>query len=284
MKVEGGLSKSIIAYYRVSERSYQNWGKDLDRPEIYALHCGFHPDGKTIDQHESVKLMSRKIIGLADIKPMEKVLDAGCGSGSLLFEAAEQYSMTQFFGINISPNQLEIAQRYIQNKCISNAKVSFQNYLKTAFPNNIFDKIIYSESATHSPDNRALLAEAKRLLIPGGGIIISDAFLTQNFKEGSKEKELIDMAEEGWLLPNIPTISELSQNLEGVGFYDIEIEDITVNTLPSTYIMAVNAAKRLEQQGNSGDQLSKSRLACVAADQLMRIGIFGYYWISAKAK
>lgn len=283
MATESKFIESIQRYYVDSEKSYRNWGKDAKRPEIYALHCGYHPNGKTIDQYASVKLMTQKIITLAEIKPREKVLDAGCGSGSLLFEAAENNPEAMFFGVNISVNQLETAQKYIQKNEISNVGVSFQDYLATAFPAGLFDKVIYSESATHSQDKDVLFSEARRVLKDGGGLVISDAFLKVNPGADSDGEKLIKVAEEGWVLPPIPTISSLSDSMVKSGFGDVKFKDITQNILPSTRIMAVNAAKRLEENGDQKDQLSKSRLACIAADELMRNGILGYYWITAKA-
>lgn len=282
-ETDSSLKRAIQEYYVQAEPAYRNWGKDVDRPEIYALHCGFHPEGQPIDQYESVKLMTKRILSMAEILPGHRVLDAGCGSGALLFEGAESHKESTFYGVNISANQLETARSYILQKGLQNALVSMQDYLFLEFADGFFDRVIFSESAAHAQNKKDLFMEARRVLNTGGKVTIADAFLNSTPEPDSEMDKLVNAAASGWLLPNIPTTVSIAHDLSTSGFTHIKIVDITENILPSTQAMAIHAAKRLEEQGAGDDQLSKSRLACVAADKLMRNQTLGYFWITAIA-
>lgn len=281
METDQKLRFTIRQYYLESEKSYRGWGKDAGRPDVYALHCGFHPSGQPIDQHESVKLMTRKIIALMEAKAGDRVLDAGCGSGALLFEAAESYPGTLLYGVNIAKNQLDTARGYLHISR-QNINLSMQDYLSTAFPTSFFDTILFIESATHAQDKKKLFLESRRIMKTGGKIIISDVFLKVS-TPSSEVAELVKKAEEGFILPSIPTIDLLSKVLAESGFNDISIQDISLNVLPSANIMATHAAIRLGEQGDQDTLLSKSRHACIATEKLMRSGALGYFWITATA-
>ncbi|MFZ2202203.1 MAG: methyltransferase domain-containing protein, partial [Microgenomates group bacterium] len=194
------LVNSIRQYYVSSEKSYSGWGKDLERDGVYALHCGFHPEGVPIDQYESTKRMTREIVARANIKTGERALDAGCGSGAVLFELAESHLDAEAYGINIAANQLNSAARYAKSCGLSNINLSMQDYLRTAFTDSFFDKVIYSESLAHAEDKTALLNETKRILKNGGKLVIADAFLIHR-DLNPDTAQLVEWAENGWVLP-----------------------------------------------------------------------------------
>ncbi len=276
------LISSIRQYYVAAERAYVGWGKDYERPGIYALHCGFHPDGIPIDQYESTKRMTKEIIARTDIKSGNKVLDAGCGSGAVLFELADSYPDTDVFGINVAQNQLETAALYAKNSGLERVNLSMQDYLQTGFVTSYFDRVIYSESLAHAEDKVALLRETRRILKNEGRVVIADAFLNHRNLDAN-ETQLVNWAENGWVLPPLSTIKQMVEALHIAGFARVVIEDVTTNILPSTSRMALNASVRLDGHfdDNMKDQLTMSRYACMAADQLMRSGTLGYFFLVA---
>lgn len=277
------LVNSIRQYYVTSEKSYQGWGKDSEREGVYALHCGFHPKGIPIDQHESTKKMTLEIIARADIKKDERVLDAGCGSGAILFELAETNQNAKVYGINIATNQLNGAADYAKSRGLSNVALSMQDYSRTAFTSSFFDKVIFSESLAHSEDKTVLLDETRRVLKNGGRLVIADAFLIHR-KLSSDNVKLLEQAENGWVLPPLLTIQQIVETLNLSGFSEVVVEDVTTNILPSTSRMAKNAIARLDKYPiDQNDQLTMSRYACMAADQLMRNGTLGYFFLTANA-
>ena len=122
------------------------------------------------------KAIRQASIELAQIKPGDKVLDVGCGTGDLTLEAKKLAGPTgEVYGTDASPIMIEQAQ---QKAARTNVNVIFQVGLveKIDFPENQFDVVLSSLMMHHLPDDlkRAGLAEINRVLKPGGRLLIID--------------------------------------------------------------------------------------------------------------
>lgn len=170
----------IRKYYLESESAYRNWGKDEDRDGIYALHCGFALEGQNSSHYKEVKELSRRLIQFAQISPNSTVLDAGCGAGALSYELTTLHKDARVLGINISQNQLVSAEAFRVKNAVRRIHFCEQDYHNLAFPNEIFDAVIFCESYIHSPDKKGLAKEVFRVVKPGGIIAISDTFVNQS--------------------------------------------------------------------------------------------------------
>lgn len=122
------------------------------------------------------KAIRQASIELAQIKPGDKVLDVGCGTGDLTLEAKKLAGPTgEVYGTDASPIMIEQAQ---QKAARTNVNVTFQVGLveKIDFPENQFDVVLSSLMMHHLPDDlkRAGLTEIFRILKPGGRLVIVD--------------------------------------------------------------------------------------------------------------
>jgi len=273
------ISEQIKNYYRESEQAYQNWGKDENREGIYALHAGFAVEGRNLSHYEEVKELSRQLIKFAQIPPESMVLDAGCGAGALTLELAVLYKDAKVFGVNIAHNQLVSANTYLSSTFIGDS-VSFceQDYHHLAFPDRIFDVVIFCESYTHSWNKEALAQETFRVLKPGGKIVLSDTFIKRPPSNGQELGILGDLMT-GWYLPSILRIEELEFILENVGFQNIFYEERTQNIIPSSRRMRRHTEQRIKE-GNIGTEVIKlSRKAVIACNEAFERNLTGYYFI-----
>ena len=119
---------------------------------------------------------SRMVVEMAKIQPGDKVLDVGCGTGSLTL-TAERYagSSGSIFGIDASPEMVAAARKKAKR---SGSRVIFDLGLieKLAFPDATFDAVINRLMVHHLPDDikRRGFAEIFRVLKPGGLLFIAD--------------------------------------------------------------------------------------------------------------
>ena len=99
----------------------------------------------------------------ADLQPRARVLDVGCGRGVLLTELADrgfevhgvEHSEAAMFGAD--PAKIRIA------RALADA----------GYPADYFDEVIIWHVLEHLRDPRATLAEVRRIVRPGGRLIVS---------------------------------------------------------------------------------------------------------------
>lgn len=105
------------------------------------------------------------LLDYLDVKPSNKVLDAGCGEGFYLVLLDELYGC-QVVGLDNDPKILERAKKWVKEK--SNIKFAVGDVTNLPFENESFDKIILSEVLEHVPDDKKALSEVYRVLKKGG--------------------------------------------------------------------------------------------------------------------
>lgn len=120
--------------------------------------------------------LRRATINLAQIQPHEKVLDVGCGTGTLAIAAKQKCDPTvEMHGIDAAP---EMIARARQKAAQAGVNIDFRPGLVEAinFPDNTFDIVLSSLMVHHLPGDlkgRAF-AEIYRILKPGGRLLIVD--------------------------------------------------------------------------------------------------------------
>jgi demethylmenaquinone methyltransferase/2-methoxy-6-polyprenyl-1,4-benzoquinol methylase/phosphoethanolamine N-methyltransferase len=119
---------------------------------------------------------SRVVVELAEIKPGEKVLDVGCGTGNLTLTAKTAAGKTgAVFGNDAAPEMIEVARNKAQK---ARADVTFEVGLieKIPYPAATFDVVINRLMVHHLPDDlkRQGFAEIFRVLKPAGRLLIAD--------------------------------------------------------------------------------------------------------------
>lgn len=113
------------------------------------------------------------------VKPNEKILDIGCGSGRLykLFRGQE----VKYFGVDFAEKLIKIArEKYLSSKELKKGGVPpvflVANALRLPFEDNFFDKVFSIAVLYHIPsqEKRLLfLREVRRVLKPGGELFLT---------------------------------------------------------------------------------------------------------------
>lgn len=150
--------------YTVGERHY-DIGNDLYRAMLDArmvYSCGYWKDAKDLDAAQEAKLdlICRKL----HLEPGMRLLDIGCGWGSLLQYAAEHHDV-EGVGITISKEQLRLARERCSGLPVD---LRFLDYRRLG--DQRFDRVVSVGMFEHvGPKNhRAYMEAAHRALVPDG--------------------------------------------------------------------------------------------------------------------
>jgi ubiquinone/menaquinone biosynthesis C-methylase UbiE len=120
---------------------------------------------------------------LVDIQPAGRILEVGCGTGSLTLAAKTKAGpQSQVFGIDVAPDMIGKAR---QKAAKAGLDVQFQlgRIEAIPYPDSQFDLVLSSLMLHHVPDlkdKQQGIAEALRVLKPGGQLLIVDMEPPQN--------------------------------------------------------------------------------------------------------
>lgn len=102
------------------------------------------------------------------LKPADKVLEIGCGTGYFTKEIVKTGAFVT--AIDISPELLNIAKQEIHE---TNAKFIIDNAYEMSFADNSFDSIVGS-SVLHHLETEKAICEMFRVLKPGGSMYFTE--------------------------------------------------------------------------------------------------------------
>jgi len=117
-----------------------------------------------------------------------KVLDVATGSGDFidtLMKTLKDYD--SFVGIDISRKDLKSAKKRFRDKPV---KLIEMNAESLEFDDNSFDTVCMAFSLHHLERTDKVLAEMRRVLNPGGNLIIQEEFVDGNQAEAQKTNTL----------------------------------------------------------------------------------------------
>jgi len=158
---------------------------------------------------------TREFVEQLDLKPGQKVLDIGCGTGGSAFFMARNYGV-DVYGYDLSTNMIGIAQDY-RNEMEAAVKHRVQFYVEDAmtmeYPDNFYDVVYSRDTILHITDKPALFRKLLKTLKPGGKLMISDycrgdvAQHTKAFQEYVKQRDY-----------DLHTVTKYGEMLEKCGF------------------------------------------------------------------
>jgi ubiquinone/menaquinone biosynthesis C-methylase UbiE len=146
MSAESIQTKKLIREYTALAPSYdQRWSA--------YLHSSF---AMTLEQ-------------MTDL-PAESVLDVACGTGQLLEVLAERTNQSELVGIDRVPAMLEVAKQRLGGR--ANCLAGEAHHLP--FEDAHFQLVTSTNALHYFPDAVAALREIRRVMSPGGNLIITD--------------------------------------------------------------------------------------------------------------
>ena len=113
--------------------------------------------------------VASRLVDLATPSKQEQVLDVGTGTGLVAHLVAPRVSPGLVFGVDLSDNMLSIAR----SKKVKNVQFLGMAAEHLVFRPATFDLVTMGETLAYLADPTAALAEAHRVLRPGGRLTVS---------------------------------------------------------------------------------------------------------------
>lgn len=126
-----------------------------------------------------------------------RLLDCGCGPGTITVNLAEVVAPGEVVGIDLEDKQFEIGRAYARERGVSNVRFETGNIYDLPYESNTFDAIFAHAVLYHLKTPRKALTELHRILKPGGVIGIRDldnggTIFTPSNRIIDKARELIN--------------------------------------------------------------------------------------------
>ncbi|WP_431921679.1 GNAT family N-acetyltransferase [Nonomuraea jabiensis] len=159
-------------------------------------------------------------VAVAELRPGETVLDLGSGGGiDVLLSARRVGPDGKVYGLDASPDMLALARHNAEQAGVSNVEFLRGGIERVPLPDRSVDAVISNCLINLSDDKAAVLAEAFRVLRPGGRFGVSDVVVNH---ESNPSRRVVAERRIGCVAGALP-IEEYRQVLARVGFAGIRI-------------------------------------------------------------
>ena len=159
---------------------------------------------------------------VADLHEGETVLDLGSGAGADVFISARRVGPTgHAIGIDMTDEMLELARRNAAQAGLENVEFRKGYLEELPLDDDSVDVVISNCVINLSGDKPKVLAEAARVLKPGGRFAVSDVIADPDMDEQTRA----DMAAWTGCIAGALTETDFRSALEGAGFGEIEITE-----------------------------------------------------------
>lgn len=220
------LAQRVNAYYDAAFYNRAGIMGELIGESDYR-NIGYWSESTATQNEASERLQD----ALLDFIPEKtgSILDVACGMGASTRRLLNHYAPENVWAINISAKQIESTK-----KNAPGCHAMVMNAVDLAFEDNFFDNILCIEAAFHFETRRKFLEGARRILKPGGRLVLSDVLFTS--KERLTQYPVFPSPEN-----HLEDAGAYRKLLSDVGFRDVVVSDVTNEVWRAHFLHMVNA-------------------------------------------
>jgi ubiquinone/menaquinone biosynthesis C-methylase UbiE len=111
---------------------------------------------------------------LPHLRPGLRLLDCGCGVGSITLGLAEAVAPGEVVGVDFQAAQVARAQALAAERGVTNVRFEVASVYALPFPDGSFDAVFANTLLLHLAEPLHALREMRRVLRPGGVVAVAD--------------------------------------------------------------------------------------------------------------
>ncbi len=142
---------------------------------------GYDEDFRQMLDRRSAETHARHL--LPHLRPGMRMLDVGCGPGTISVGLARTVAPGELVGIDVEQSQIDLAQAAATAGGHTNARFRVADITALPFADNSFDVAHCHAVLNHVPDTQAALREVRRVLKPGAIISCREFIGESSFNE-----------------------------------------------------------------------------------------------------
>jgi cyclopropane fatty-acyl-phospholipid synthase-like methyltransferase len=220
-------------YYTEAGPDYAAWSPEFN------MHFGYYRAGANpLNRESMLEQMNTEVLARLFLDGIAEpnLLDLGCGLGATLRSFARRLPRARLLGLTRVPWQVEQAQALnAAAGCGERVRVVKGDYEHTDLQAAGYHGVYALESSCHAhgADKAALLAEAHRLLRPGGRLVVADGFLEHDRFPTPLQRRIYDRLCGCWVIEELGRLDLFTARLQQLGFTDISVEHLQFRVAPS---------------------------------------------------
>ena len=224
---------SLEQYYSEAGLDYAAWSREFN------MHFGYYRAGANpLDREAMLEQMNAEVLARLRLDRIDAphLLDLGCGLGATLRSFARRLPSAKLLGLTRVPWQVEHARALNEAAgCGKNVCVIEGDYEDSILPSSTFDGVYALESGCHAhgADKGILLEEARRLLRPGGHLVVADGFLVSDRFVSPLQRRIYRKLCDCWVIEELAQLHLFTSRLEQLGFREITVEHLQMRVAPS---------------------------------------------------
>ncbi|MFC8043421.1 SAM-dependent methyltransferase [Nocardia sp. NPDC057353] len=204
------------------------FGQFLDPLRKYSSAL-YESEGDTLEQAQRRKL--RFVANRLGLTGGERLLDVGCGWGSLILFMAQEFGC-ETTGISPAPRQHGyIAEQAAARGVADRVHTRVGHFEQLELPARSFDAVTLLGSIVHMPDLDAVFRRARSVLKRGGSLYVSESCFrnaaARNAFDTRAGTEFVREDIFGW--GDLRPLSDLLAAAENAGFSIVAVDDLTAH-------------------------------------------------------